>query len=280
MNVNHKAIEAKEVYFSYPDGTIALRGINISIPKGEFAGVLGGNGSGKTTLLRLLNGLLKPAQGDILIEGKNIKSIDRDALFTKVCTMFQNPEDQLFSSTVSQDIAFGPTNMGLSREEVRQRVRSALEAVEMSDCAQRPIHALSFGQKKRVCLAGVLAMDPEIILLDEPTSCLDPAGVSSTMQLLKNLNKQKGITFVMSTHSVDLVPVFIDRVIVLDKGIVVQDGAPQAVFSDSDKLKEAKLRLPHIGHLFEVLKNEDGHNIKHLPLTVGEARQELKRLWS
>ena len=194
--------------------------------------------------------------------------------------MFQNPEDQLFSPTVAQDIAFGPVNMGLSREEVKQRVGAALEAVEMSDCAQRPIHALSFGQKKRVCLAGVLAMNPEIILLDEPTSCLDPAGVSSIMRLLKDLNKQKGITFVMSTHSVDLVPVFIDRVIVLDKGIVVQDGAPQAVFSDSDKLKSAKLRLPHIGHLFEVLRNEDGHNIKHLPLTVGEARQELKKLWS
>lgn len=273
-----KAIEAKEVCFSYPDGAAVLKGINISIPKGEFAGVLGGNGSGKTTLLRLLNGLLKPAQGDILIEGKNIKSINRDALFTKVCTMFQNPEDQLFSSTVSQDIAFGPTNMGLSREVVSQRVRSALEAVEMSDCAQRPIHALSFGQKKRVCLAGVLAMDPEIILLDEPTSCLDPAGVSSIMQLLKNLNKRKGITFVMSTHSVDLVPVFIDRVIVLNKGIVVHDGPPQAVFSDSDKLKSAKLRLPHIGHLFEVLKNEDGYDITHLPLTVGEAREEINRM--
>ena len=192
--------------------------------------------------------------------------------------MFQNPEDQLFSPTVAQDIAFGPVNMGLSREAVRQRVKSALEAVEMSDYAQRPIHALSFGQKKRVCLAGVLAMDPEIILLDEPTSCLDPAGVSSIMRLLKDLNKQKGITFVMSTHSVDLVPVFIDRVIVLDKGIVVQDGAPQAVFSDSDKLKEAKLRLPHIGRLFEVLKNEDGVNIKDLPLTVGEAREELRGL--
>ena len=280
MNVNHKAIEVKEAYFSYPDGTAALKGINISIPKGEFAGVLGGNGSGKTTLLRLLNGLLKPSKGDILIEGKNISSIDRDALFTKVCTMFQNPEDQLFSPTVAQDIAFGPTNMGLSREVVRQRVSLALEAVEMSDCAQRPIHALSFGQKKRVCLAGVLAMDPEIILLDEPTSCLDPAGVSSIMRLLKDLNKQKGITFVMSTHSVDLVPVFIDRVIVLDKGIIVRDGTPQEVFSDSHKLKEAKLRLPHIGHLFEVLKNEDGHKIKQLPLTVGEARQELKKLWS
>lgn len=273
-----KAVEAKDVYFSYPDGTVALKGINISIPKGEFTGVLGGNGSGKTTLLRLLNGLLKPVKGDILIEGRNIKSIDRDALFTEVCTMFQNPDDQLFSSTVSQDIAFGPTNMGLGREAVAQRVSSALEAVEMSDYAQRPIHALSFGQKKRVCLAGVLAMDPEIILLDEPTSCLDPAGVSSIMRLLKNLNKQKGITFVMSTHSVDLVPVFIDRVIVLNRGIVVQDGAPQAVFSGSDKLKEAKLRLPHIGHLFEVLKNADGHDIEGLPLTVGEARDAVNTL--
>ncbi len=278
METNCKAIEAKDVYFSYPDGTAVLKGINFSIPRGEFVGILGGNGSGKTTLLKLLNGLSKLAKGDILINGENIKSINRDILFTKACTMFQNPEDQLFSPTVSEDIAFGPTNMGLGQKEIKQRVASALEAVEMLEYAQRPIHALSFGKKKRVCLAGVLAMDPEIIFLDEPTSCLDPAGVQAIMQLLKNLNKQKNITFVMSTHSVDLVPVFINRVIILNKGVVVEDGTPQAVFSNSDRLKNAKLRLPYIGHLFELLKNNDGHDINQLPLTIGEARDVVNGL--
>ncbi|HAH20803.1 MAG: energy-coupling factor ABC transporter ATP-binding protein [Omnitrophica WOR_2 bacterium GWF2_43_52] len=281
MNLQEKKlIETEALGFNYPDGVNALDGINIHIKKGEFVGILGANGSGKTTLLRLLNGLLKPTKGKVYLEQKDVKAINRDTLFSKVCTCFQNPDHQLFSPTVGLDIAFGPANLGLPKDVVRKRVEDALLDVGMSEYFNRTINSLSYGQKKRICLAGVLVMRPEVILLDEPTSSLDPMGVNAIMHLLKDLNKQKGVTMVMSTHSIDLVPIFIDRVIVLHKGRIISEGSPQEVFSDSKKLNDAQLRLPRIGELFDILKKEDGLNMDNLPLTVGEARQELKSLLS
>jgi cobalt/nickel transport system ATP-binding protein len=271
-------IQTKELSFTYPNGTNALRGINFSIQRGEFVGILGANGSGKTTFLKQLNGLLKPSSGNVFLEGKDIQSINRDLLFTKVCTVFQDPNDQLFSSTVSQDIAFGPTNMGLKKEEVQRRVQEALELVEMSQFAESAIHTLSYGQKKRICLAGVLAMRPEVILLDEPTSSLDPMGVSSIMHLLKKLNKEEKVTMVMSTHSVDLVPLFADRVAILSYGKIIRQGLPEEVFSDPEMIRSARLRLPRIAHLIEILKKRDGLSVDRLPLTIGEARRELAKL--
>lgn len=270
--------EARDIHFSYPDGTWALKGINLAAGRGEFIGILGGNGSGKTTLLKILNGLLKPSRGEVFLEGENIKSINRDTLFTKMCTMFQNPDDQLFSPTVRQDVAFGPGNMGLDKGAVQQRVECALSCVGMREYADKTIQALSYGQKKRACLAGVLAMKPEIILLDEPTASLDPMGVSSIMHLLKDLNVTQGVTMVMSTHSVDLVPLFIDRAIVLNKGKTVKVGPPKEVFSDTQTLRSAGLRLTQIGHLFEIMKKNDSIAVDDIPLTIGEARQELKNL--
>lgn len=273
-------IEAQNLSFTYPDGTNALTGINLQVKKGEFIGILGANGSGKTTLLKLLNGLLKPIKGNVLLSQKDIRSIDKDALFRRVCTCFQNPDHQLFAPTVAQDIAFGPINMGLPQEEIEERVNNSLSAVGMSGCGNRPISALSFGQKKRICLAGVLAMRPEVILLDEPTSSLDPHGVNDIMRLLKDLNKSKEVTLVMSTHSVDLVPLFIDRLIVLNKGTMVREGSPKEVFLDAEMIKLAKLRLPLIGELFDIMKKEDGLYVDGLPLTIAEARAELKELLS
>jgi len=271
-------IKTEDVYFSYPDGTKALDGINFSANAGEFVGILGANGSGKTTLLRVLNGLLKPTQGNVYLVDESLRSIDRNKLFTKACTVFQDPDDQLFSPTVSQDIAFGPTNMGLSKEEVKKRVYNALACVEMSGFGEKAIHNLSYGQKKRICLAGVLAMGPEVMLLDEPTSSLDPMGVSAIMRLLRKLNKENGITMVMATHSVDLVPLFIDRVIILNKGKIILDGKPENVFSHAEVIRDAKLRLPRIGHLFEILRKKDGVMFNGLPLTIGEAREVIKSL--
>jgi cobalt/nickel transport system ATP-binding protein len=271
-------IQAKDLHFTYPDGTAALQNINFSVKKGEFVGILGANGSGKTTFLKMLNRLCKPRKGKVYFESKDIFSINSDTLFKRVCTMFQNPDDQLFAPTVAEDIAFGPANMGLSEDQIKKIVVSALEAVEISEIADKAIHNLSFGQKKRVCLAGVLAMEPEVMLLDEPTFCLDPMGVNSIMYLLKKLNKQKGITMIMATHSIDLVPLFIDRVVILDKGRVILEGLPEEVFSRPEIIRLAKLRLPRIGHLFEILNKKDGLNLEHLPLTIGEARRELKSL--
>lgn len=273
-------MEVKNAYFCYPDGTPALQDIKLSVKQGEFLGILGGNGSGKTTLLKVLNGLLKTTKGEVRLEEDNIKSIHKDILFRKVCTMFQNPDDQLFASTVGEDIAYGPANMGLKRDEVCRRIEYALGAVDMLGVADKPIHNLSFGEKKRICLAGVLAMGPEVMLLDEPTSCLDPMGVNSIMQLLKKLNKENGITMIMTTHSVDLVPLFIDRVVILNKGKIVLDGDPEEIFSHAEAIRGAKLRLPRIGHLFEILRKNDGLNFKGLPLTIGEAREEIKNILS
>lgn len=271
-------MEIKNLSFTYPDGTLALRDINLSVKRGEFLGILGGNGCGKTTLLKILNGLLKASEGEVYLDGENIKSMHKDALFKRACTCFQNPDDQLFSPTVGEDISFGPVNMGLTKNEVLARVESALGAVEMLEFTDKPIHNLSFGQKKRVCLAGVLAMGPQVMLLDEPTSCLDPKGVNSIMRLLRKLNEQDGITMVMSTHSVDLVPLFIDRVVILNRGEILLDGNPEEVFSQPGIIRSAKLRLPRIGHLFEILKKRDGFDIKGLPLTIGQAREELRQM--
>lgn len=272
-------LETKELYFTYPDRTAALEGIDFKVKRGEFVGILGANGSGKTTLLKILNGLLRPTAGKVQLNGEDIKSINHNSLFTKICTMFQNPDNQLFSPTVSEDIAFGPANMGLAKNEIERRIDYALNSVEMSEFANKAIHRLSHGQKKRICLAGVLAIGPEVILLDEPTASLDPMGVNCIMQLLKDLNREKGITMIMATHSVDLVPLFIDRVVILSKGKIIREGLPEEVFSDAEMIRRAKLRLPQIGQLFEILKKQDGFAIDSLPLTVGEARCELVKLF-
>ncbi len=271
-------IKAENIYFNYPDRTKVLEGLNFSIEKGEFLGILGANGSGKTTLLRLLNGLLKPTQGDIYLEEKNMRTINKSELFSKACTVFQDPDDQLFSPTVAQDIAFGPTNMGLSKEEIENRVCNSLSLVEMLKFKDKLIHNLSYGQKKRICLAGVLAMGPRVIFLDEPTASLDPMGVSIIMNLLKKLNTD-GVTMVMATHCVDLVPLFLDRVIILNEGKVIKEGLPEKVFSDPEMIRAAKLRLPQIGHLFEILKKKDNLEIDNLPLTIGEARRQILELF-
>lgn len=273
-------LETKNLHFSYPDGLSVLQGIDVSVKKGEFLGILGANGSGKTTLLKILNGLLKTAKGEIYLAQKNVRFADKDILFRKVCTCFQNPDDQLFAPTVGEDIAYGPTNMGLKKNEVRERIGYALGAVSMLEFADKPIHNLSFGEKKRICLAGVLAMGPEVMLLDEPTSSLDPMGVNAIMQLLRKLNKEKGITMIMATHSVDLVPLFIDRIVILNKGKIVLDGKPEEVFSQAGIIREAKLRLPRIGHLFEILRKKDGVDFNNLPLTIGEAREEIRNILS
>lgn len=262
--------------FKYPDGTIALSGIGLEIRNAEFVGIIGANGSGKTTLLKAVDGLLKDIDGNILLDGASIKKLSPREIYKKVGLVFQNPDEQLFAATVFEDVAFGPINMGLGEDEVRNRVNLSLKDVEMDGFEKKPISALSFGQKKRVCIAGLLAMGHQILLLDEPTVGLDPRGSSSIMRLLKRLNKEMGVTMIMTTHSIDLVPLFIDRVVVLDKGKIISCGLPKEVFSNPGPLRLAKLRLPIIGHLFEILNKKDGFKFQELPLTIGEARSVIK----
>ncbi len=268
-------ITATGLSYSYPDGTKALEDVNFRVGKGEFIGLLASNGSGKTTLLKMLSGMIKPEKGAIEVNGRPLSKIAQKELFRMMGMVFQNPADQLFSATVADDVAFGPTNMGLPQAEIEKRVSDALDAVGIRELAKKPVQRLSFGQQKRACIAGLLAMGQDIMLLDEPTAGLDPMGEYRIMELLMKLNREKGITMVMSTHNVDMVPLFIDRLYILSKGRVAREGTPAEVFNASSDLSGVKLRLPQIAELIEQMKEKDSVHFERLPLTIGEARRAL-----
>jgi cobalt/nickel transport system ATP-binding protein len=261
--------------FQYPDGTAALSDIRIEVGKGEFTGILGSNGSGKTTLLKVMDGLMRDYSGNVLLDGEDIRKLSPRDIYRKVGLVFQNPDDQLFAHTVFDDVAFGPRNMGFAEPEVAERVRDALHSVDMEECAGKSIHHLSFGQKKRICIAGLLAMGHEILLLDEPTAGLDPMGEYRMMKLLTRLNREKGVTIVMATHSVDLVPLFLHRLHILSRGKIVRGGTPEEVFTAPEEMADVKLRLPQIAELIFRLKHEDNVSFERIPLTIGEARREI-----
>jgi cobalt/nickel transport system ATP-binding protein len=261
--------------FRYPDGTVALSDIRLDVRQGEFCGILGSNGSGKTTLLKLLDGMIKDFSGEVLLDGDDIRRLSPRQIYSKVGLVFQNPDDQLFAHSVYEDVAFGPRNMELAEDEVQRRVAEALDAVEMSDLAAKDIHNLSYGQKKRVCIAGLLAMGHEILLLDEPTAGLDPMGEYRMMELLTRLNRESGVTIVIATHSVDLVPVFLNRLHILSRGKLARSGTPEEVFSNRDDLAGVKLRLPYIAELIHQLKSADSLPFRRIPLTIGEARRDI-----
>lgn len=268
------------LHYTYEDGTAALNGIDLQIDAGDFLAILGSNGSGKTTLIKHLNGLLKPTRGRVLLDGIAIGAVEDREVFSRIGIVFQDPNDQLFAPTVAEDVAFGPTNMGLAPGIVAERVKTALAQVNMSEAAHKSIHALSHGQKKRISIAGILAMQPQVMILDEPTAGLDPMGVHSLMLLLKELNKNQGITMIMATHVVDLVPLFMSRIAILSRGQVLRSGTPDEVFGDAAAMHKAKLSLPLVAELMHILKTRDNVRLQHIPLTVGEARREILRLLS
>jgi len=261
--------------FRYPDGTVALTGIDIQVQAGEFCGILGSNGSGKTTLLRLLDGMIKEFSGEVRLDGRDITKLSPREIYSTMGLVFQNPDDQLFAHSVYEDVAFGPRNMGCPEPDVARRVAEALDAVEMTEQSAKNIHNLSYGQKKRVCIAGLLAMGHEILLLDEPTAGLDPMGEHRMMELLTRLNRDNGVTIVMATHSVDLVPMFLSRLHILSRGTLARSGTPEEVFHSPGELNSVKLRLPYIAELIHQLKASDRLPFKRVPLTIGEARREI-----
>lgn len=271
-------LSVKKVSFKYPGGTQSLSDIDLQVKRGEFIGILGANGSGKTTLLKVMDGLLKDGEGSVRLDGREIRELAPREIYRKVGLIFQNADEQLFAPTVFEDVAFGPINMGFSGEEVALRVTQALRDVDMEGYGKKSIHHLSFGEKKRICLAGLLAMGQEILLLDEPTDGLDPTGEYRMMNLLMRLNQEKKITIAMATHRVDLVPLFLDRLYILSKGRIVREGSPEDVFTTPDEMEEMRLRLPQIAELIYRLKHEDRLPFNRVPLTIGGAREEIIRL--
>ena len=274
-------LEARNICYSYGDDTQALKNVNLKINNGEMVAILGKNGAGKSTLFLHFNGIYEPDSGEILIDGEKLK-YNKKALLKcrqKVGIVFQNPDNQIFAPSVEEDIAFGPLNLKLPMDEVQRRVEDALKRVGMEGFEKKAPHHLSGGQKKRVAIAGILAMKPEIMILDEPTAGLDPKGAIKIMNLLSQLNSE-GITIVISTHDVDLVSQYVNKIFVMADGEIIGDGTPKEIFSNEELIKKANLKLPIISELFKLLNDEDEICIKNddYPLTISDARDKILEL--
>ena len=222
----------------------ALKDVTAQIKKGEFTAIIGTNGSGKSTLARHLNALLLPTEGELIVEGMRTSDADRVwDIRQKVGMVFQNPDNQLVAAVVEEDVAFGPENLGVPPEEIRERVDLALEKVGMTSYRKQAPSMLSGGQKQRVAIAGVLAMKPDCIVLDEPTAMLDPKGRKEVMDTIHELNKKEGITIVLITHFMEEA-VTADHILVIDKGVLKMEGTPREIFSQADKVTEIGLDVP------------------------------------
>jgi len=269
------AIEAQDVRFAYPDGIVALADLSFRAMEGEFVAVMGANGSGKTTLLKVLMRLLPPQRGEVRLGPVDIRTLRPAELYRRVGMVFQNPADQLFGASVAEDVAFGPRNLGLSEADVALRVEESLAAVAALELRHCPIHHLSYGQQKRICLAGVLAMQPGVLLLDEPSAGLDPLGEAQMIELFMQLNRERKATLIIATHCVDLLPVLADRIYVLTRGRVWQEGSPRQILADPHWTAQAGLRIPLVAQVFYRLQNGNGMAVDTIPLTVAEARQQI-----
>ena len=278
-------LETQNLTYVYGEGTpfkiTALDNVNIDIPKGEFVAIIGHTGSGKSTLVQHLNGLLKPTGGKIFLDGDDIwqsKSKIFDTRF-RVGLCFQYPEYQLFEETVYKDIAFGPTNMGLSKAEIDERVRNAAKYVGIpDDMLSKSPFDLSGGEKRRVAIAGVISMEPEILILDEPTSGLDPMGREHILALIKNYREKTGKTVIIVSHSMDDVARFATKVIVMNSSKVEMSGTVDEVFEKASRLREIGLSVPQITEIFIKLR-EKGYPVSEKIYTVEQGYLELKKLF-
>lgn len=260
-----------ELAYVYPGGVPALQGLSLNVPKGRKLALVGGNGSGKTTLLLHLNGTLKPCQGQVLLDGCPA-AYHRRALKAwrrRIGLVLQEPDDQLFAARVYQDVSFGPLNMGVSELETHVRVWESLAILGIGDLAERATHLLSWGQKKRVAMAGVLAMRPEVLILDEPTAGLDFEGTAQLLEALQKLSTA-GATLVFSTHDVDLAYAWADEVAVFREGTVLKQGDPAAILADQRLLQQAKLKTPTVLALVQELQRR-GHHLDPARLPRSEA---------
>ena len=255
----------------------ALDDINLTIPDGQFVGIIGHTGSGKSTLMQHLNGLLKGSSGHILFDGQDIYAKDYQLkdLRRQVGLVFQYPEHQLFEIDVFSDVCFGPKNLGLSKEEIEERATNALKAVGMpKEYYNQSPFDLSGGQKRRVAIAGVLAMNPKVLILDEPTAGLDPQGRQEILDLIKSLQTESKMTILLVSHSMEDVADYVDRIIVMNHGRIAFDGAPKEVFAHYKELEEMGLACPQVTYVMHDLK-EKGFDVDVNATTVEEARKSI-----
>ena len=238
--MTHHLLEVKDLAFAYPDGRQALFGVDLTVSRGERVALLGPNGAGKTTLVLHLNGILEAGAGTVRVEGLDVVKKNYKEIRRRVAIVFQDPDDQLFMPTVWDDVAFGPANLGLRGEELKLRVKKALAAVGMEDVGDRPPHHLSFGQRRRVAVATVLAMEPDILILDEPTSNLDPASRRELTEVLRQLD----VTLLIVTHDLPYALELCPRAVVMNEGAIVADGPTQDILSDAALMTANRLELP------------------------------------
>ncbi len=247
---------ADKICYSYDKQVSVIDEVSLSIKKGEYVAVIGHNGSGKSTLAKLFNGLIKPDSGKIVVDGLDLS--DKNNLFEirkRVGVVFQNPDNQLVASIVEDDVAFGPENLGFAREEIGKRIDFALDAVGMQEFRHGSAERLSGGQKQRVAVAGVLALKPQVLVLDESTAMLDPQGRDEILSIVKKLNREQGVTVIAITHYMDEV-LQADRVIVLSKGKIVMTGSPKEIFSNASEIKSYGLELPLATYLAEKIRDK------------------------
>ncbi|MDY5230073.1 MAG: energy-coupling factor transporter ATPase [Eubacteriales bacterium] len=258
--------------------TEVLKNVSAEIKKGEFVAVLGHNGSGKSTFAKHINAILMPKSGKVFVDGIDTSLPDRLFDIRKIAGMvFQNPDNQMVANIVEDDVAFAPENLGVPQAEIRRRVDNALKAVNMSDFVKHAPHMLSGGQKQRIAIAGVLAMEPQIIILDEPTAMLDPGGRREIMETLIKLNREREITVLLITHYMDEAALA-DRVLVMDNGEIKMSGTPSEIFVQVERLRSLGLDTPQTTELVYDLKKR-GIDIKQDVLSVDDCASEILRLW-
>ena len=270
-------IEVKNVTYEYTDEEktfAAVKNLSLNIERGSFTVILGHNGSGKSTLAKMLNGLNKPTTGDVFADGINTKCEETEIeVKRKVGMVFQNPDNQIIASIVEEDVAFGPENLGIPPKEIEKRVEDALKAVDMWEFRKSTPHHLSGGQKQRIAIAGIIAMQPECLVLDEPTTMLDPKGRAEIISTLHRLNQDKGITVVLITHYMEEAE-NADRVIVMNDGEIIADDKPKIIFSDVERLKSVGLDVPQTAELLYNLK-KNGFAVDTHALSIKEAAEQI-----
>lgn len=271
-------LEVKDLHFTYNDEKHALNGVNLKIYEGEKIAVLGSNGAGKSTFFLNINGVLKPHKGEIIYRGEKITKKRLNHLRKNVGIVFQDADNQIIASTVMAEVSFGPMNLKLPREEVQRRVDKALDYMNISEFRERPPHYLSGGEKKRVSIADIIAMEPEIIIFDEPTAALDPLNAQMLEEVLQKMG-QEGRTILLSTHDVDFAYRWAERVIVFCQGKVIADDTPLRVFQQEEILKRANLKHPVLFDIYDILKRKgmvpDG---ELYPKNIQEFDQMVSRL--